>query len=660
MIMSATGDAPAPRDIDTALAEDRRFPPDEGFAAEANASAAIYQRDFDEFWTTEARTRISWFQDFHTLYEWNLPYARWYLGGSLNVCYNCVDRHVAAGNGDKVAYYWEAEPGNRRVLTYADLQREVVRFAAGLRELGVGKGTPVGIYMGMVPELAVAMLACARLGAPFTVVFGGFSAEALSGRLVDMECELLITQDEGWRKGRTVPLKASADEAVSRAPTVTAVVVLERTGGGPPLTEGRDRTWASVVEGQSDDPADCPCEEMDGEDLLFLLYSSGTTGKPKGIAHTTGGYLTGVATTHHYIFDIKPDTVYWCAADIGWITGHSYIVFGPLANGTTSVLYEGVPDFPDRDRWWAIIERYKVTVLYTAPTAIRTHMKWGPEYAQRHDLSSLRLLGSVGEPINPEAWIWYRKYIGGDRTPVVDTWWQTETGMIMITPLPGVTTLKPGSATRPFPGVQADVFNEAGQPVPPGAGGYLVLKRPWPAMLRGLYKDDERYRATYWSRFDGVYFAGDGARLDEDGDLWLLGRVDDVMNVSGHRLSTIEVESALVDHPDVAEAAVVGRVDQQTGQAIVAYVTLKGSASATPGKLVELREHVATRIGRIAMPANIVFTPELPKTRSGKIMRRLLRDVADNRELGDTTTLADPTVVEEIKTRAVTEASSED
>jgi acetyl-CoA synthetase len=658
--MSETGDASTPRDIDTAQAEDRRFPPDEVFAAEANASAAIYQRDFDEFWTTEARTRISWFQDFHTLYEWNLPYAQWYLGGTLNVCYNCVDRHVEAGNGDKVAYYWEAEPGNRRVLTYADLQREVVRFASGLRQLGVGKGTPVGIYMGMVPELAIAMLACARLGAPFTVVFGGFSAEALSGRLIDMECRVLITQDEGWRKGRTVPLKASADEAASRAPTVTTVVVLERTGGGPPLTEGRDHTWASVVDGQPDDPAACPCEPMDGEDLLFLLYSSGTTGKPKGIAHTTGGYLTGVATTHYYIFDIKPDTVYWCAADIGWITGHSYIVFGPLANGTTSVLYEGVPDFPDRDRWWAIIERYKVNVLYTAPTAIRTHMKWGPEYAQQHDLSSLRLLGSVGEPINPEAWIWYRKYIGGDRTPVVDTWWQTETGMIMITPLPGVTTLKPGSATRPFPGVQADVYNEAGQPVPPGAGGYLVLKRPWPAMLRGLYKDDERYRATYWSRFDGVYFAGDGARIDEDGDLWLLGRVDDVMNVSGHRLSTIEVESALVDHPEVAEAAVVGRVDQQTGQAIVAYVTLKGTAEGSPGKLAELREHVATRIGRIAMPANIVFTPELPKTRSGKIMRRLLRDVADNRELGDTTTLADPTVVAEIRTRAVTEASNED
>jgi acetyl-CoA synthetase len=658
--MSVTDDG-APRDIDTAQAEDRRFPPDEAFAATANAGASIYARGFDEFWTDEARTRISWFRDFDTLYEWELPYARWYLGGSLNVCYNCVDRHVEAGRGDKVAYYWEGEvPGDRRIITFADLQREVVQFAAGLKQLGVRKGTPVGIYMGMVPELAIAMLACARLGAPFTVVFGGFSAEALAGRLTDMECELVITQDEGWRRGKTVPLKANVDDAVSRAPTVTTVIVLERTGGSVTMAEGRDRTWASVVAGQPDYPAACPCEPMDSEDLLFLLYSSGTTGKPKGIVHTTAGYLTGVATTHHYIFDINPSTVYWCAADIGWITGHSYIVFGPLANGTTSVLYEGVPDFPEKDRWWEIVERYRVTVLYTAPTAIRTHMKWGPQYAEQHDLTSLRLLGSVGEPINPEAWIWYRKYIGGDRTPVVDTWWQTETGMILIAPLPGVTTLKPGSATRPFPGVEAAVYNESGETVPPGAGGYLVLKRPWPAMLRGLYKDDERYRATYWSRFDGVYFTGDGARVDEDGDLWLLGRVDDVMNISGHRLSTIEVESALVDHPEVAEAAVVGRADQQTGQAIVAYVTLKSSVEVSPGKLTELREHVAKRIGRIAMPANIVFTPELPKTRSGKIMRRLLRDVANNRELGDTTTLADPTVVEEIRTRAVTDASSED
>ena len=652
---------PAGRDIDTALTEDRRFPPGDEFAADANACARIYERTFDEFWETEARRRVSWFHAFDSLYEWKAPYARWYLGGSLNACYNCVDRHVEAGRGDKIAYYWEGEPaGDRRALTFTGLQQEVVRFASGLRRLGAGKGTPVGIYMGMVAELAIAMLACARIGAPFTVVFGGFSAAALAGRLTDMECQLVITQDEGWRRGRTVPLKASADDAVSQAPTVTTMIVLERTGADVPMAEGRDRTWASVIEGEPADPAACPCEPMDSEDLLYLLYSSGTTGKPKGIVHTTGGYLVGVATTHHYVFDIKPDTIYWCAADIGWVTGHSYIVFGPLANGTTSVIYEGVPDFPDRDRWWEIIERYRVTVLYTAPTAIRTHMKWGPQYAARHDLSSLRLIGSVGEPINPEAWVWYRTHIGGDRTPVVDTWWQTETGMIMITPLPGVTTLKPGSATTPFPGIQAAVYNDHGEEVPPGAGGYLVLKPPWPAMLRGLYKDDERYRATYWTRFDGVYFTGDGARIDADGDLWLLGRVDDVMNISGHRLSTIEIESALVDHPEVAEAAVVGRADPRTGQAVVAYVTLKYGMEGSPDRLAELREHVARRIGRIAMPANIVFTPELPKTRSGKIMRRLLRDVANNRALGDTTTLADQGVVDEIRVRAVTEASAED
>jgi acetyl-CoA synthetase len=638
--------------IETLFLEERTYDPPPDFAAQANAQPDIYERDWREFWETEGRERVTWFEPFQELLEWELPYAKWYVGGKLNVAYNCVDRHVEAGLGDKVAYYWEGEPeGERRTLTFADLEREVVRFANALKSLGVGKGTPVGIYMGMVPELPVAMLACARLGAPHTVVFGGFSADSLSGRLNDMECEVLITQDEGLRAGKKVPLKRNADEALADAPKVKTAVVLRRTGGDVGWTEGRDVWWHDVAT----DDAECPCEPMDAEDLLYLLYTSGTTAKPKGIVHTTAGYLVGTATTHYYIFDPKPDSVYWCAADIGWVTGHSYIVYGPLCNGTTGVIYEGTPDFPERDRWWDIVERYKVDILYTAPTAIRTHMKWGPEHAQQHDLSSLRLLGTVGEPINPEAWVWYRENIGGGRCPVVDTWWQTETGMILITPLPGVTRAKPGSATKPFPGIEAAVYDEQGNEVGPGGGGYLVLKRPWPAMLRGIYRADERYRETYWSRYGDVYFAGDGARIDEDGDFWLLGRVDDVMNVSGHRISTIEVESALVDHPEVAESAVCGRSDPRTGQAIVAYVTLKGGAGGSVEKLEELRDHVGKKIGPIAKPANIVFTPELPKTRSGKIMRRLLRDVAEHRELGDTTTLADPTVVEEIKERASSE-----
>ena len=646
--------------IETILLEERRYPPPPDFAAQANAQEDIYERGFEEFWEAEGRERVSWFEPFHQLYEWEAPYAQWYLGGKLNVTYNCVDRHVEAGRGDKVAFYWEGEPeDDTRTITFADLQRDVVRFANALKRLGVGKGTPVGIYMGMVPELPVAMLACARLGAPHTVVFGGFSAESLAGRLNDMGCELLITQDEGWRRGSRVPLKANADEALKGSPTVTRVIVLQRTGGDVPLREGRDLWWHELADREGSDPETCPCEPMDSEDLLYLLYTSGTTAKPKGIAHTTAGYLVGVATTHHYIFDVKPDSVYWCAADVGWVTGHSYIVYGPLCNGTTGVMYEGTPDFPDRDRWWAIVERYKVDILYTAPTAIRAHMKWGAEYAERHDLSSLRLLGTVGEPINPEAWVWYRRHIGGDRAPVVDTWWQTETGMILITPLPGVTTLKPGSATKPFPGVDAAVYDENGNEVGPGGGGYLVLRRPWPAMLRGIYRDPDRYVQTYWSKYGDAYFAGDGARIDEDGDFWLLGRVDDVMNVSGHRISTIEVESALVDHPRVAEAAVCGRSDPQTGQAIVAYVTLKGGDEGSVEMMEELRGHVGKKIGPIAKPANLVFTPELPKTRSGKIMRRLLRDVAENRQLGDTTTLADPNVVEEIKSRASAEPSEE-
>jgi acetyl-CoA synthetase len=648
------------RTIDTLFLEERKYPPPPEFAAQANAKQEIYDEGFDAFWEREGRERVSWFEPFSKLYEWELPYAKWYLGGKLNVSYNCVDRHVEAGKGEKVAYFWEGEPeDDRRELTYADLQKEVVAFANALKEVGVGKGTAVAIYMGMIPELPIAMLACTRLGAPHTVVFGGFSADSLSGRMNDMGCEVLVTQDEAWRRGTHVPLKKIADEAMADAPGVKASVVVRRTGSDVPMTDGRDR-WYHDVRG-SDDPASCPPEPMDAEDLLFLMYTSGTTAKPKGIAHTTAGYLVGAASTHHYVFDLKPDEdVYWCAADVGWITGHSYIVYGPLCNGATSVMYEGTPDFPDKDRWWDIVERYRATILYTAPTAIRTHMKWGPEYAKKHDLSSLKLIGSVGEPINPEAWVWYQEHIGGGRCPVVDTWWQTETGMIMITPLPGVTTTKPGSATKPFPGVEAGIYNEAGQEVGPGGGGYLVLKRPWPAMLRGIYGDDARYRETYWSKYGDVYFAGDGARVDQDGDFWLLGRVDDVMNVSGHRISTIEVESALVDHHDVAEAAVAARNDAMTGQAIVAFVTLKGGDEGSVEKLEELRNHVAEKIGPIAKPANIVFTPELPKTRSGKIMRRLLRDVAENRPLGDVTTLADPTVVEEIRTRGQAEAGKED
>ncbi|MFN2544270.1 MAG: acetate--CoA ligase [Actinomycetota bacterium] len=651
---------PSGHAIDTMFLEERRYPPPEDFARDANAKPDIYDADLEDFWREEAENRVTWFTPFDRVLEWDPPYAKWFLGGKLNVCFNCVDRHVENGDGDKVAYFWEGEPeDDRREITYAELQREVVRFANALKELGVRRGTPVAIYMGMVPELPVAMLACTRLGAPHTVVFGGFSADSLSDRMNDMECEVLVTQDEAWRRGKPVPLKVTADEAMSNAPGVKRCLVVRRTGGDVPWTEKRDTWYHEVASGVSDDPESCPCEEMDAEDLLFLMYTSGTTARPKGIVHTTAGYLVGTAATHHYIFDIKPDTVYWCAADIGWITGHSYIVYGPLCNGVTSVLYEGTPDHPDKDRWWSIVERYRVDTLYTAPTAIRQHMKWGPEHAQKHDLSSLRLLGSVGEPINPEAWVWYREHIGGNRTPVVDTWWQTETGMILITPLPGVTTLKPGSATKPFPGVDAAVYDEQGDEVGPGGGGYLVLRKPWPSMLRGIHKDDERYRETYWSRYEGVYFAGDGARVDEDGDFWLLGRVDDVMNVAGHRISTIEVESALVDHPRVAEAAVCGRKDEQTGQAIVAFVSLKGGEEGSPEMLAELREHVAKKIGKTARPTSILFTPELPKTRSGKIMRRLLRDVAEHRELGDTTTLADPTVVEEIKDRAEAESAKE-
>jgi acetyl-CoA synthetase len=645
--------------IENLFNETRTFPPPEDFKAHALVTdRSLYERaeqDFEAFWADEAR-RLRWMREWDRVLEWDPPFAKWFVGGQLNVSDNCLDRHVDAGGGDKVAYYWEGEPGDTRTITYAELRDEVARFANALKELGVRKGDRVNIYMGMVPELPIAMLACARLGAAHSVVFGGFSASALRDRINDAEAKVLITQDEGWRAGKPVPLKRSADEACESTPSIEQVVVLRRTGNDVPMTDGRDLWWHELVEGQS---TDCPPEPMDSEDLLYLLYTSGTTAKPKGIMHTTGGYLTGVASTHRLVFDLHDDDVYWCAADVGWVTGHSYIVYGPLANHATSVMYEGAPGYPEKDRWWELVEKYKVTILYTAPTAIRTYMKWGPDWPAKRDMSSLRLLGSVGEPINPEAWVWYHTHIGGGRCPVVDTWWQTETGMILITPLPGVTELKPGSATFPFPGIQADVVDDQGRPVGIPGGGYLVLKRPWPAMLRGIYGDPQRYKDTYWSRFEGSYFAGDGAKRDEDGYFWLLGRVDDVMNVSGHRISTTEVESSLVDHQDVAEAAVIGKVDETTGQQIVAFVTLKGNVEPTDDTTQVLREHVARKIGKLARPTTIIFTPDLPKTRSGKIMRRLLRDVAEERELGDVTTLADPAIVESIRDKAASSPREE-
>jgi acetyl-CoA synthetase len=667
-------DSPAEATIEDWLSEDRQFPPSDGFSAQAVVSdPGVYARaeaDWQAFWAEQAGT-LDWFRPWDTVLEWDAPFARWFDGGTLNVSYNCLDRHVAAGRGDKVAFHWEGEPGDTRTITYGQLLVEVSRFANVLRGLGVGRGDRVAIYMPMVPELAVAMLACTRIGAVHSVVFGGFSSDALRDRILDAQARVVVTADGGWRRGAPVALKHNVDAAASEAACVEHVVVVRRTGADAAESEqvsmvgGRDHWWHELESG--DDPAaggrpsdECTPEPMAAEDLLFILYTSGTTAAPKGIMHTTGGYLTQVAFTHRSVFDLHPDTdVYWCAADIGWVTGHSYIVYGPLANGATSVMYEGTPDFPDRDRWWSIIQRYGVTILYTAPTAIRTFMKWGAEFPARHDLSSLRVLGSVGEPINPEAWMWYRTHIGGERCPVVDTWWQTETGGIMIAPLPGITTTKPGSATVPLPGISAELVDEAGQVVKRG-GGYLTLTRPWPSMLRGIYGDPARYQDTYWSRFPGRYFAGDGAKLDDDGYLWLLGRVDDVMNVSGHRISTTEVESALVDHPAVAEAAVVGAADPTSGQAIVAFVTLRADGGKPDDeKGQELRAHVATKIGAIARPRTIVFTDELPKTRSGKIMRRLLRDVADGRVLGDTTTLADPAVVDEIR-RLAADAPTEE
>jgi acetyl-CoA synthetase len=606
------------------------------------------ERDWQGFWARQALA-LDWRKEWHTILEWDLPFAKWFVGGKLNISENCVDRHVANGLGEKVAYHWVGEPGDTRTITYADLLREVQKAANALLELGIRTGDRVAIYMPMIPELPIAMLACARIGAPHTVVFAGFSAEALSGRINDAEAKLVITADGSYRRGKAMPLKAAVDDAVGQSPTIEHVLMVRRLGDAAPettLVDGRDVWWHDIVGRQA---ADCPPLPLDSEHMLYLLYTSGSTAKPKGITHTTAGYLVGTSYSHRQIFDLKPDDVYWCAADVGWVTGHSYIVYGPLANATTGIMYEGSPDTPAWDRWWQIIEDYKVSILYCAPTAIRAFMKQGDVHPAHHDLTSLRVLGSVGEPINPEAWLWYREHIGGNRTPIVDTWWQTETGQILITPLPGVTTTKPGSATFPFPGIEADIVDGDGKSVPFGGGGYLVLKRPWPAMLRGIYGDPERYKQTYWSRFPGMYFAGDGAKRDEEGYYWLLGRVDDVMNVSGHRLSTTEIESALVSHPAVAEAAVVGGPDPVTGEAINAFVILRLGFEPTPELGEELRRHVATKISPIAKPKALMFTPDLPKTRSGKIMRRLLRDIAQGRQLGDTTTLADAAVVETIR-----------
>ncbi len=634
--------------------EDRRFPPSAAFQAQANTNdRSLYEEaeaDYEAFWARQAGELLSWDTDFDTTLEWKLPDAKWFTGGKLNVSYNCLDRHVEAGLGDKIAYHWEGEPGDKITLTYAQLLTEVKKFANVLKGLGLEKGDRVAIYMPMILELPIAMLACTRIGVAHSVIFGGFSADAIVDRCNDAETKLIVTADAGYRKGSAALLKPTVDAALDiGAPSVSNVIVANRCDTNPDMTEGRDLWWHDLMAEASED---CPPEPMDSEQLLFLLYTSGTTAAPKGIMHTTGGYLTQVAFSHKFTFDLKPETdIYWCAADIGWVTGHSYIVYGPLTNGCTSVMYEGTPDTPSKDRFWEIIERYGVTQLYTAPTAIRMFMKWGTEEPARHDLSSLRVLGTVGEPINPEAWMWYHEHIGGSQRPIVDTWWQTETGGHMVSPLPGVTETKPGSACGAIPGVFVDLVDDAGKVVTEG-GGYLTISKPWPSMLRGIWGDPQRYRDTYWSTYEGRYFAGDGAKLDEDGYLWLLGRVDDVMNVSGHRISTTEVESALVDHPAVAEAAVVGAKDDLTGQAIVGYVILRGTHDPSVELGKEIREHVGVKLGKIARPKTVVIVPDLPKTRSGKIMRRLLRDVADGRSLGDTTTLADPAVVQEIADRA--------
>jgi acetyl-CoA synthetase len=640
--------------LDTLLSETRRFPPEAAFAAQAQATSATYaaaKADRLQFWADRA-AELEWSAPWKTVLEWEIPHARWFAGGTLNVAVNCLDRHVRGAKRNQAALLWEGEPGDRRVLTYWELYRETCRAANALRTLGVKRGDRVAIYLPMIPEAAVAMLACARIGAVHSVVFGGFSAESLRDRINDAEAVCCITADGGYRRGQVVPLKRFADEALAHCPSITSCLVVHRGGGALdpthcPMTEGRDHWWHRTLDAET---AECPAEKMDAEDLLFILYTSGTTGKPKGIVHTTGGYLTQAVATTKYVFDLRDGDVFWCTADIGWVTGHSYVVYGPLANGATVMMYEGAPDWPERDRFWDICERYGVTVLYTAPTAIRAFMKWGTEHPAKHDLSRLRLLGSVGEPINPEAWMWYHEFIGRKRCPIVDTWWQTETGGIMITPLPGVVTTKPGSATIPFPGIDAELVDAQGTALTHG-GGFLTITTPWPGMLRTIYGDDARYRETYWSRFPGRYFAGDGAKVDDDGYWWILGRVDDVLNVAGHRIGTMEVESALVDHPSVAEAAVVGKAHDLKGTAIAAFVTLKDGVHASSELRDELREHVAKKIGAIAKPDDILFSADLPKTRSGKIMRRLLRDIAEGRALGDTTTLADPGVVAKLKTQ---------
>ena len=640
--------------IDNLLHETRTFPPAADFVAQANLTAESYDEadaDYEGFWAAQAEKFLTWETKPTETLDWsNAPFAKWFSGGKLNAAYNCVDRHVEAGNGERVAYYFEGEPGDTRTITYADLKDEISRGANALTELGVKAGDTVAIYMPMIPETVFAMLSCARIGAAHTVVFGGFAADSLATRIVDCGAKVVITADGGYRRGKPAGLKDTVDQAVAKCPDVHTVLVAKRTGQETSMTEGRDRWWDEYVGGQS---AEHTPEAFDAEQPLYVMYTSGTTGKPKGILHTTGGYLTGCAYTHWSLFDIKPETdVFWTAADVGWVTGHSYIVYGPLVNGTTSVLYEGTPDSPHQGRWWEIVDKYKVSILYCAPTVIRMFMKWGAEIPGKYDLTSLRLLGSVGEPINPEAYVWYRREIGHDNVPVIDTWWQTETGSVMISPVPGVTAAKPGSAMRAIPGIFADVVDNNGKSVENGQGGYLVITKPWPSMLRTIWGDDDRYVDTYWSRFDGLYFAGDGAKKDEDGDIWVLGRVDDVMNVSGHRMSTTEIESALVSHEKVAEAAVVGAADETTGQAVVAFVILRGGVEDSGDAIVqELRNHVSAEISPIAKPRQIMVVPELPKTRSGKIMRRLLRDVAENREVGDVTTLADTTVMAQIQAK---------